>query len=154
MRAQPIDLEAVFAVEWFGGNRDAWRVAVMVARLTNTIDDLIDKDEPVSDAEICDAFLTCLVTLPMNPFYASIQRSVAPMWVPVFSAYEAATKFERARDAHGLESGHTLRYMPGMIVSYIITVCVGPEKSREYVPHMWKMVVGEKYTDYIAEHLE
>ena len=149
----PADLESRFDIEWFRGNRAALDMAMMIARLSNTVDDMIDKDEPVSDAQICDAFLSCLTALPLNPFYASIQREVAPMWVPVFSAFEAATHYERTKDRVGLELAHTLRYMPGMIISYAITVCVGGAKAREYIPKMWKVVANERYDDYLKEHI-
>jgi hypothetical protein len=141
------------ALEWFGGNTDASAMYGLFVDLTHTWDDLVDRDKPVTEIEINQAFLTALVYLPANPFYRHIQPAIMPMWLTVVSAYEAANKFEREKDPHGIEISHALRYATGNIVAYAIHVCVGPEKAREYVPLMWKDVFHERFDDYRKEHL-
>jgi hypothetical protein len=140
-------------LEWFGGNQDALRMYQSLVSLTHIWDDLIDKDKPVSDVGINQAFLTALVYLPANPFYRSIQADVLPMWITIVSAYEAANKFERDKDPHGIEISHALRYATGHIVAYAIHACVGPELARTMVPDMWKAVFFERFDDYRKEHL-
>lgn len=140
-------------LEWFGGNEDALNMYRMFVNLAHAWDDLIDKDRPLDEAKINQAFLTALVYLPANPFYRSIQDAVLPMWLMVVSAYETANTFERTKDEHGLEIGHTLRYAAGHIVAYAVTVCVGPEKAKEYLPEMWKSVVAERLEHYRKEKL-
>jgi hypothetical protein len=75
------------------------------------------------------------------------------MWLTVVSAYETANKFERDKDAHGIEIAHNLRYAAGHIVAYAVQVCVGHEKAREYMPALWKNVVFERFDEYRKEHL-
>jgi hypothetical protein len=75
------------------------------------------------------------------------------MWVAVVSAYRTANKFEKDKDAHGIEIAHGLRYAAGNIVSYMIHVCVGPEKAAEYMPDVWKEIVPERFDEYRKEHL-
>jgi len=150
----PADLESEFQLEWFGGDRAALDMAKTLARLSNIVDDLVDKDIDVATSEICDAFLTCLVKLPTNPFYARHQHELTPMWLSVFSAYETATKYEQDKDGRGLEMAHVLRYSPGMMIAHAIIRCVGIEKSREYTPLMWKVVINERYSDYMREHAD
>jgi len=149
----PADTETTFKLEWFNGNKAALDMALCLARLSNLVDDLVDKDVNVTTENICEAFLSCLVELPSNPFYAAMQKEIAPMWLPVFSAFETATEFEKKADKEGLERGHMLRYMPGMIISHAIIRCVGYQKAREYVPLMWKVVANERLDDYLREHL-
>lgn len=141
-------------LEWFGGNQDALNMYRMFVTLLHTWDDLVDKDRPKTEQEINNAFLICLVYLQANPFYKSIQEQVLPMWLTVVSAYETANKFEKDKDEHGIEIGHTLRYAAGHIVSYAVHVCVGPEKAREYLPDVWKNVVHERFEEYRKEHLD
>ena len=140
-------------IEWFGGNEDALNMYRMFVDLAHIWDDLIDKDKDTTEQDINHAFLTCLVYLPLNPFYQLIQRDVMPMWVTVVSSYETANKFEREKDARGLEISHMLRYAAGNILAYAIHVCVGPKQAAEFIPEMWKDVVNERYEEYRKEHI-
>ena len=141
-------------LEWFGGNQDALNMYQALESLSHIWDDLIDRDKPVPAAGINQAFLTCLVYLPANPFYRAIQEQIMPMWLVVVSGYEAANKFEKDKDAHGIEIAHGLRYAAGNIVAYAIHVCVGAEKARELIPDMWKSVFFERFDEYRKEHLD
>jgi hypothetical protein len=140
-------------LEWFGGNQDAMNVYHMFVDLLHVWDDLVDKDKDVSESELNNTFLIALVYLPANPFYRSIQDQILPMWLTVVSSYEAANRFEREKDPHGVEIAHTLRYSAGNIIAYVIHVCVGAEKAREFIPEMWKSVVHERFEPYREEHL-
>jgi hypothetical protein len=141
-------------LEWFGGNQDALNMYRMFRDLAHVWDDLVDKDNPVTEDQINNAFLICLAYMPANPFYQQIQHAVLPMWVTVVSAYQTANKFERDKDEHGVEIAHTLRYAAGNIIAYAVHVCVGPEKAKELLPEIWKDIVAERYDDYKAEVLK
>jgi hypothetical protein len=141
-------------IEWFGGNQDALNMYRMFVDLLHTWDDLVDKDNGGTEDDINRAFLTTLVYLPANPFYRSIQDHIFPMWLTVVSGYAAANKFEREKDAHGIEIAHSLRYAAGNIIAYAIHVCVGPEEAAIQVPDMWKSVFYERFDDYRKEHLD
>jgi len=140
-------------LEWFGGNQDALNLYCMFRDLAHVWDDLVDKDNPVTEVEINNAFLICLVYMPANPFYQSIQAAIMPMWITVVSAYQTANSFERNKDEHGIEIAHTLRYTAGNIIAYAVHVCVGPEKAAEIMPEVWKSIVFERYDIYKAEVL-
>lgn len=140
-------------LEWFGGNQDALNVYRMFVDLAHLWDDLVDKDKPTTENQINSAFLICLVYLPANPFYQTIQQAILPMWLVVVSAYQTANHFEQNKDEHGLEIAHTLRYAVGNIVAYMVHVCVGPEKAAEILPEVWKAVVYERFDDYRKEHI-
>jgi hypothetical protein len=138
---------------WFGGNEDALNMYRALVDLSHAWDDLVDKDKELPESKINQAFLTCLVYLPANPFYRSIQDQILPMWLTVVSAYETANKFERDKDAHGIEIAHSLRYASGSIVAYAIHVCVGAEEAKTHIPNMWKSVFYERFDAYRKEHL-
>ena len=138
--------------EWFGGNKDAIDVYLLLQKLVDVWDNMIDKDKLVSDDEINDCFLTCLFRLPLNPVYSKIQQHVAPMWLGVVSAYEAANKLEKTKDEHCLAISHILRYSIGNIIAYMMMYCVGIEESRKHIPNMWASLVAEDYETYADEH--
>lgn len=140
-------------LEWFGGNVDALNMYRAFVDLAHTWDDLVDKDKDVNETRINQAFLTCLVYLPANPFYRSIQDQIFPFWLVVVSSYEAANKFERDKDPHGIEIAHNLRYAAGNIVAYAMHVCLGAEAAKEFIPDMWKSMVYERFDEYRKEHL-
>ncbi len=140
-------------LEWFGGDQDAYNLFRMIVNLAHTWDDLIDKDKNLSEDEVNNAFLTCLVYMQANPFYRRIQEQVWPMWLTVVSSYEVANKFERDKDPQGLEIAHGLRYAGGNIVAYMVYVCVGAEKAKEFLPEVWKNIYHERFDDYRKEHL-
>lgn len=140
-------------LEWFGGNKDAANMFEIFADLSHIWDDLVDKDQPVSKDQINHAFLCCLFYLQANPFYRSIQDQVLPMWLSVVSAYDTANQFEQAKDPHGIEIAHGLRYAAGHIIAYAVHMCVGAEKAKEYMPDVWKEIYFERFDDYRQEHL-
>lgn len=140
-------------LEWFGGNQDALNMYRAFVNLAHTWDDMIDRDKPVSADDINRAFLTCLVYLPANPFYRAIQEQILPMWLVVVSSYETANAFEKAKDPHGIEIAHSLRYAAGSIVAYAVHVCLGAEKAKEVLPEVWKAMFYERFDDYRKEHL-
>jgi hypothetical protein len=154
MTTAPHMHEELFNLEWFGGNVDAWKMAVEMVRLAQIWDDLIDGDQPVPEAEIHRAFTTALVYLPMNPFYRQIQDLIQPMWVTTIANYKTANSFERKKDEHGLEIAHGLRFAAGNIIVYAVILCVGEEKAQEYIPELWKCMFNERFDDYRKEHLE
>ncbi len=141
-------------LEWFGGNQDALNMYRMFVDLSHLWDDLVDKDKDISEDQINNAFLICLVYLPANPFYQTIQQQVLPMWLTVVSAFQTANHFEREKDPHGIEIAHSLRYAAGNIMAYAVHVCVGAEKAKEILPDMWKSVFYERFDDYRKEHLD
>lgn len=140
-------------LEWFGGNEDALNMYRAFVSLAHTWDDMVDKDKPVGSDDINRAFLTCLVYLPANPFYRAIQDQILPMWLVVVSSYETANTFEKAKDPHGIEIAHSLRYAAGNIVAYAVHVCLGAEKAKEVLPDVWKAMFYERFDDYRKEHL-
>ena len=140
-------------LEWFGGNQDALSMFRMFVTLAHTWDDLVDKDKETTEDAINTAFLICLVYLPVNSFYQTIQRDIMPMWISIVSAYQTANRFEKSKDAHGVEIAHVLRYAAGNIIAYAVHVCVGPEKAAEYMPDVWKAIVVERFDEYRKEHL-
>jgi hypothetical protein len=140
-------------LEWFGGNQDALNLFRMFVDLLHTWDDLVDKDKDVSEASVNNSYLICLVYMQANAFYRSIQEQVWPMWLTVVSAYETANTYERNKDEHGIEIAHSLRYAAGHIVAYMVHVCVGPEKAKEFLPEVWKHVIVERFDEYRKEHL-
>jgi hypothetical protein len=140
-------------LEWFGGNQDGLNIFRLLIDLAHIWDDLVDKDKVVSEDDINYAFSIALVHLPANPLYKHIQSQLTPLWITTINGYQTANAFEKAKDSHGLEIAHTLRYAAGNIIAYLVHLCVGPEQAKKHLPDVWKAIVVERFDAYRKEHL-
>ncbi len=55
---------------WLKGHTDACAFIATVFDIAHTLDDLTDRDKPVSTVQVQTAFRSALIDLPRNPFYA------------------------------------------------------------------------------------
>ena len=72
-------------------------------------DDLVDRDKPVSNELISDAFHKAIVYLPINPFYMQNFGALYPHVVATITAWETANKLHKADDKESLAHAYTLR---------------------------------------------
>lgn len=139
--------------DWADGNLDLVEICEMFAVMTHTWDDLIDRDKPVSQEAINEAFKIALVCLPNNKLYQAFLPQLLPLWVAVISAYETANKFEQNKDEHGIEIAHSLKCALGHIMAFLMLAIMPKDRSDVNIPKMWKSFMDERYDDYRKEHL-
>lgn len=100
------------------------------ANICEVWDDLIDKDKPVSDAQINRAFMQAVVSLPCNEFFIRHRAQILPLIVSGANAWADATAMER----HGTENqkvfSYVLRDWYMEFVSFIIYLTRGWEYLR------------------------
>ena len=77
------------------GNRDAAVFVAMVFRVFHAWDDLIDKDVPITDAEINMAFYLAMVQIPRNPFFRANFAELSPIISQAIANWMFATAAER-----------------------------------------------------------
>lgn len=70
-------------------------------------DDLIDRDNELSDDEIHDAFYTSLVSIPNNPFYQKYQHKITPILEVTIYKWLQSNKYEN--DCKELNKAYMLR---------------------------------------------
>lgn len=78
-------------------------------RISQTLDDLIDRDRPVSDDTIYAAFWEALIELPANPFYRSNEQYLRPLMAAALQDWRDSVKLERHGDHHGRSLAFVLR---------------------------------------------
>lgn len=144
---------SVIKPEWFGGDFAGVDMVWLIVKMTHTWDDLIDKDKPVTEADINNMMRIALVCLPSNTVYQKIQGASPAIWSTVISSYAAANSYERSKDEKGIEIGHTLRYFAGSLISLAMEACVGFDEAAKYIPEMWKVIVYERLSEYREEHI-
>lgn len=78
-------------------------------RISQTLDDLIDRDKPVSDQSIYHAFFLALIDLPSNPFYRQNDVVLRAMMASALQDWKDSVDLERAGDEHGKTLAYVLR---------------------------------------------
>ena len=78
-------------------------------RISQVLDDLIDKDKPVSDLAITKAFWLALIELPANPFYRQHEPYLRPLMAAALQDWMDATCLERLGGDHGAHLAFVLR---------------------------------------------
>lgn len=78
-------------------------------RISQTLDDLIDKDRPVSDDAIYDAFWEALIELPANPFYRAHEPYLRPLMAAALQDWRDSVRLERSGNHHHRTLAFVLR---------------------------------------------
>jgi hypothetical protein len=139
-------------LEWFAGNEDALALYRMFVDVAHVWDDLVDRDKVVPEEDINRVFLMCLAAIPANPVYQRMFAQLHPLLVTATIGYTVANKYEKAKDLHGMEIGHTLRYSVAQAFVYVIVQLNGPERAIEILPEALKEMMPERIEHYLEEH--
>lgn len=78
-------------------------------RISQTLDDLIDRDQPVSDDVIMSAFWQALIELPSNPFYRQHEPYLRPLMASALQDWRDSVTLERSGKHHDQTLAFVLR---------------------------------------------
>lgn len=137
--------------EMLCGNQDAERLWYLFYRIAHVWDDLIDKDKPVTRADIDEVFWYLLCEIPLNRFYQQHFASLHPLIVNACMAYKTSVDYQEARDEKGMELGHVLRYNVANVLSQMALICGGREHAERVNPTLYKEAIGDRLSDYLDE---
>ena len=86
-------------------------------RISQTLDDLIDGDKPVTGELIFQAFWEALIELPANSFYRQYEPFLRPLMASSLQDWRDSVSLERAGDHHGRTLAFVLRdQLTGLVV--------------------------------------
>lgn len=140
------------ALELLGGNVDALRFVLDIARLSHIYDDLIDQDKLVADQRVHDLMWTLLVTLPTNPFYQAHQAALRPTLVTGILNWKAATDMERGGNREELRVSHTLRYAVADVFLMCMVLTMGHEYAMKNARRARLLGQNDTWANYASEH--
>ena len=69
------------------GNKDAEAYLRLIAYSARVIDDLVDRDVPVSNEQICKAFFSLTCSLYQNAFFKKHFNQLTATWTVAFNAW-------------------------------------------------------------------
>lgn len=111
-------------------------------------DDLIDRDQPVTDADINAAMFTALVTLPTNTFYRAHHASLSPVLVNAIANWQAANRFEAMGDERLLQQAFVIRSDYANILIQAAYLVGGPDWLMHVTPIIRDMWTYENFDAY------
>ena len=101
--------EAAFLRSVLHDNESAATFCEALFRISQTLDDLIDKDTGVSDAAVIQAFWEALIELPANPFYRQHEPYLRPLMASVLQDWRDSACLERSDSHHHRTLAFVLR---------------------------------------------
>lgn len=116
--------------EWVG-DADAVDFIVSFAAVCEVWDDLIDKDKPIEDDDIHNAFWILLTELPLNPFFDRFKTNLIPLLISGINAWMDANELEGNGSGNDHVFSYVLRDWYMEFVSFVIYLTRGREYMRE-----------------------
>ncbi len=140
-----------FMLMAFKGNRSAVDFVLMIARVADVWDNLIDKDNPVSDEAINSAFWLLAVEMPGNAFYREYIDDLRPVMATGILNWMAATRMERDETLphRAIEIAHVIRYSIADVVMMVALLCGGPEWAAQVGPELRMRSQRSDLNEYI-----
>lgn len=122
----------------FKGNQAAVDYVLMVAKVADVWDDLIDRDAPVSDEAINAAFWTLAIEIPGNSFYRAHIDDLRPVLATGITNWLIANKIERddTLPHRAIEIAHVIRYSIADVVLMVALLAGGREWAAEVGPEL------------------
>lgn len=140
-----------FMLMAFKDNRSAVDFVLMIARVADVWDNLIDKDNPVSDEAINSAFWLLAVEMPGNAFYREYIDDLRPVMATGILNWMAATRMERDETLphRAIEIAHVIRYSIADVVMMVALICGGPEWAAQVGPELRMRSQRSDLNEYI-----
>lgn len=132
----------------FKHNEDAALFIDELIAIWHIWDDLIDKDKPLTDADINKAFLGALVTLPRNKFYHDYFGILSPIMENAFINWLGSNKLEASKG--DLSIAFDLRNSYVNIITACAHIIGGPNWAQDVAIEVHKALRNvESYDEYV-----
>lgn len=136
-------------LRWMKGDKSAVEYIDMMANIAHIWDDLIDKDNEVSDDEINKLFFDLLVRLPRNVFYRKHFEHMNSILVNAISNWLVATKLEREGGAYETSIAFILRSSYVDLITQAALIVGDQTWACQVGEEVRRMTHGETYDGYI-----
>lgn len=141
--------EAAFLRSVLRNNEAAATYCEMLFRISQTLDDLIDKDKPVTDAALVRAFWEALIELPANPFYRQHEPYLRPLMASALQDWRDSVHLERSNSYHYKTLAFVLRDQ----LTGIVTQCAYLVGGYEWMSQVSPSVRAHFHEDSLHDYL-
>jgi len=131
------------------GDKDAVSMCMQLWDVIQVWDDLTDGD-PVSKEDIHAAFITSLIELPKNPFYAAFANELRPLLMSSILQWRVANEFEKGAEDNDLNKAYMLRANFYNVVHYCAYIIYGADGAENVGPSILRLY-GETLSEFKEE---
>jgi hypothetical protein len=131
--------------------------AVTLFEICQTLDDLWDKDKPVSNTQLLQMMLRAMVILPSNPFYTANMQSVISVIEDAIMQWAAANDIEEKSESDYRREmarvAYVIRSSTNDVLIKLARIVGGYEWEREVALAVREKVYlsSETFQEYIEE---
>ena len=100
-------------------NTSAVLFCEIIINISQTLDDLIDKDQPLSDDDIFQSYWEALIEIPANQFYRAHDLTLRPLMAAALQDWKDSVTLER----DGTHHSKTLAFVLRDQLTGLITQC-------------------------------
>lgn len=145
----------VSLVQILRGDREAVRLVQAIVRIFHVWDDLIDRDGPVSDDDVHQAFWLALCDIPANPFYRRHLSTFQPLIEMGTLSWWAANEMERSERRAEREVAFSVRSQIAEVTTAAAMLLGGVDWARACGPAIKRLAyldsLEESLSDYMTE---
>lgn len=135
--------------KWLLGNADAIAFILMIHKIAELWDDLIDKDVDIDADAINGAFYAALIALPRNRFYQQNFADLNPILEQAILDWQTANALELKRDADCLRTAFILKCGFFGLTVMAAKIVGGPRWAIDVNAELRQL--GETWAQYTSE---
>ncbi|MNZ74012.1 hypothetical protein D3C78_924460 [compost metagenome] len=120
-------------------------------RISQTLDDLIDGDKPVTGNAVYRAFWEALIDLPGNPFYRQHESVLRPLMAAALQDWRDSVTLERTGDHHGRTLAFVLRDQLTSLVVQCAGIVGGFDWMQQVSAEIRRHFHEDALDDYLGE---
>lgn len=144
-------MEHPIVAEAVKNDQDALAFLRAIARVLHFWDDLIDRDQPISDTTINAVMWSALIELPVSPFFVQNMSELRPMLAMAIINWHAANDLERqakaSRDDKMIAFVIRSTYVDLLTMSALIIG--GPEWAQAHAAPIRRWAHSEGFPGYL-----
>ncbi len=144
----PRENESEFIHKVLKGNIHAVVFCQTIFRVSQVIDDLIDRDKDVDNRTIMNTFWTCIIELPNNPFYRKHFDFLNPLLQSYFNDWMDSYFLETTKSDHHQNIAFGLRASIGNILVQCAFLIGGYHWMREISIEVRDHIFEESLLEY------
>lgn len=144
----PRDNQHAFLMEVLKGDYLAVDFCESIFRVSQLLDDMVDRDKAVSNDMIVEAFWRALIQIPNNEFYRRNFDTLNPMLRAMLVDWLDANTLEATKDAHDRSIAFVLRDSIGAIAIHAAFLVGGYAWGRQVSADIRRHIFEETLEDY------
>jgi len=144
--------QSELANKWLKGNDAAVELLFILGDISQTWDDLIDRDKAVSNGDINRMMILSLVHMVKNPFFVAHQEELSTVFDLQIQKWMDSNYLENTKNEHLLHVAFGLRSVVTPIFLHMVQLIGGIDWRMEAMKEIYPAIYDEPFEDYLKEH--